>query len=49
VRPRVPHLLISGITDLIAEEVRAGRRARLSELAPDLVYAVTTLVAGGRA
>lgn len=43
-RKHVPHLLISGITDLIAEEVRAGRVNKLRGLEDDLVYAVVRLV-----
>ncbi|HUP92204.1 MAG TPA: TetR/AcrR family transcriptional regulator [Solimonas sp.] len=44
IRKHIPHLLISGITDLIAEEVRAGRGGKLRRLEDDLVYAVVSLV-----
>ena len=39
--PLVPRLIVYGITELVAAEVRLGRIERLSELRPDLVAFIT--------
>jgi AcrR family transcriptional regulator len=40
----VPRLLVVSITELVAEEVRAGRTARLTELEDDLVGVMASLL-----
>jgi AcrR family transcriptional regulator len=41
----VPRLLVLAITELVAEEVRAGRTDRLSELADQIVFTAIKLLA----
>jgi AcrR family transcriptional regulator len=43
--PLVPRLLVLGITDLVAEEVRAGRAERLSELRDEVAHLAIRLLA----
>src|SRR4051794_17328320 len=43
--PLVPRLLVVGITELVAEEVRAGRTQRLTQLEDELVALVAGLLA----
>ena len=43
--PIVPRVLVSAITELIAEEVRAGRIGRLTELSDDVAQLMLTLLA----
>lgn len=48
--PRLaPDLLIVGVTELLAREVRAGRVAQLGRLAPDLEALVVGVLSGGAA
>lgn len=41
----VPRMIVIGVTELVAEEVRAGRGERLSELADDLTWYTVRLLA----
>lgn len=43
--PLVPRILVLAITELVAEEVRAGRTERLSELEDDVVFIAAKLLA----
>jgi AcrR family transcriptional regulator len=44
--PRLaPRLLVLGLNELVAEEVRAGRTAQLGRLHPDLLHHTVTLLA----
>jgi AcrR family transcriptional regulator len=45
----VPRVLVLAITELVAQEVRAGRTERLSELEDDLVFIAVKLLADERA
>jgi AcrR family transcriptional regulator len=44
----VPRILVLAITELVAQEVRAGRTSRLPELEDDLVFIAVKLLADGR-
>jgi hypothetical protein len=44
-RPIVPRILVLSITELVAEEVRAGRVERLIELEDDLFFLMVRLLA----
>ena len=43
--PLAPRVLVLAITELIAEEVRSGRTARLGELEPDVFFLAVKLLA----
>jgi AcrR family transcriptional regulator len=47
-RPLATRVLVAGITELVAEEVRAGRLERLHELADDLTVEVVATLADER-
>ena len=44
-RPLATRAIVLAVTELIAEEVRAGRTSRLTELADDIVFLIVTLLA----
>ena len=44
-RPLATRIAVVAVTELIAEEVRAGRTKRLGELEDELVYLIATLLA----
>src|SRR5204863_2589934 len=46
-RPIVPRILVLSITELVAEEVRAGHVDRLTDLEGDLFFLMITLLADG--
>jgi hypothetical protein len=43
--PIVPRVLVFSITELVADEIRAGRSEQLGELAPELSALVVRLLA----
>jgi hypothetical protein len=46
--PLIPRVLVAAITELVAQEVRAGRTERLTELADELARLTIRLLADGR-
>lgn len=45
---RVPRMLVIAITEIVADEIRAGRLGQLSALEDDLMFLIVRLLHGGR-